>query len=65
MNAGTKSNMKTGELVHAESSVPASQKLEVFGPVDSSSFKGLGLAQTLSDHLEGTAAKLDRNEASH
>ncbi|BDA42696.1 DEAD-box ATP-dependent RNA helicase 17 [Coccomyxa sp. Obi] len=49
---GTKSNMKTGELVHAESAVPASQKLEVFGPVDSSSFRGLGLAEALSDHLE-------------
>lgn len=40
--------------MHAESSVPASQKLDVFGPVDSSSFSGLGLAQTLSDYLEGS-----------
>jgi hypothetical protein len=46
--------MKPGELVHAEpGGVTAAQKLEVFGPVDSSSFHGLGLAQTLSDHLEG------------
>lgn len=61
-NAGTKSNMKTGELVHAESAVPASQKLEVFGPVDSSSFRGLGLAEALSDHLEGRVPDLLKDQ---
>lgn len=62
--AGTKSNMKTGELVHAESAVPASQKLEVFGPVDSSSFRGLGLAQALADHLEGRVSDLLKDQGS-
>ncbi len=54
--------MKTGELVHAESAVPASQKLEVFGPVDSSSFRGLGLAEALSDHLEGRVPDLLKDQ---
>ncbi|KAK9817068.1 hypothetical protein WJX72_009018 [[Myrmecia] bisecta] len=43
---------KQGELVHTGGQVPAAQQLEVFGPVDSTTFHGLGLAQSLAEHLE-------------
>lgn len=49
--------MKTGELLHAQPTVPESQKEDVFGSIDAKSFHGLGVAQTLSDHLEGMHLK--------
>lgn len=50
--------MKPGELVHVGSAVPDAANAEVFSPTDRSSFQGLGLAQTLADHLEGPLSTL-------
>ena len=52
-HAGTKMQMKPGELVHAGSAIPDAANAELFSPADASSFQGLGLTQALADHLEG------------
>ena len=45
--------LKSGELVHAEASVPVELWQQVYGKqVDRTSFAGLGLALELADHLE-------------
>lgn len=55
--------LKTGELTHAEPNVPAESRLQLFGAagaggaaaaagVDDSSWSGLGLSEVLSGHLE-------------
>ena len=55
VGAGTESHMRAGELVHAGGSVRENgHNAELFSPPsDKSTFHGLGLAQALSDHLEG------------
>ena len=45
---------KHGSVHHSMYSVAAqAAQLEMFGPKDSDSFEGLGLAKTLADHLLG------------
>lgn len=43
---------RLGETARPSVSMPASTRGDLFGAVDSSTFKGLGLAPSLADHLE-------------
>lgn len=50
---------RAGETAAADMHTPAATRADLFGAVDASTFEGLGLATTLSDHLEGDLADLD------
>lgn len=47
---------RAGETAAADMHTPAATRADLFGAVDASTFEGLGLATTLSDHLEGDLA---------
>eukprot|EP00873_Tetraselmis_striata_P001678 jgi/Tetstr1/421942/TSEL_012841.t1 len=48
----TQQGFREGELMHTRLDMSDAERQELFGDIDASSFRGLGLAESLCEHLE-------------